>query len=61
MYFLKVIIRKSKQNNGYRKMINSTYATYEGNNIYSMVINGQVYRAKINFGDNAEEILKGLA
>lgn len=41
-------------------MINSTYATYEGNNIYSMVINGQVYRAEVNFGDNAEETLKAL-
>ena len=41
-------------------MINSTYATCEGNNIYSMVINGQVYRAEVNFGDNAEEVIRGL-
>ena len=42
-------------------MVNSTYATYEGNNIYSMVINGQVYRAEVNFGDNAEETLRSEA
>ena len=41
-------------------MKNSTYASYEGNSVYSMVINGFVYRSKINFGENPEELLRGL-
>ena len=42
-------------------MTQSEYATYELNGIYSMMINGLVYRSVIPFGENPESYLIHLA
>jgi hypothetical protein len=38
-------------------MTESKYATYEQNGIYSMMINGLIYRSVIPFGENPEKYL----